>query len=685
MRILEVFLWTNIVVTAFVLVYAVFLPIFAKHISPGGRSQFWRFIMVGLFVPFALVTLPFNTPVNINVPASLVWDAQTGNIQHFYGEVIPDYKMTSPARSAPSHSQHMGISDYSAADFVFPIEFLLASGFFEQEMSPNRDVSTQFSYVEAPQDNQIAFSRTNVLVFAWLIGAAGYLIFQISKHVVFMRSIKRLRRPIFDKALLDVLLEEKRKLGIKKPISIYFVCGLQAPMLAGIVKPAVYLGSKANNENETRLILRHELVHLKQNHIWYKLVLLVLRGLYWYNPAVYYMSVHANIAMENVCDKMTLAGEGASLKKDYCNLILDMAGANVKSPVTSYISGGKSMLKERIRNIFESGKVRKGRLAASVFGVACITLIAFFGLNFYAAHALAYDETSYEADYVSDEVYYLSSYDSNNEAAEECEYSAEYDAFCELTIKLQEYAAELHEKLEAMIRMYNQPSVRIVPPGISWPGEIDMQNIFQVIPRELRVGVSVSNHYGGGLLVNDVWDNSGAYDAGILAGDIIISINSIPVQQGRTVVSLIDAYEGHIAAIGIIRDGQTMELEVELRYLPYGAEPFRSIQVMPDYLLPGVLEMQNILQVIPRELRLGVSVSILSEGSLLVNEVWVNSGAYDAGILTGDIITSINSIPIQGVVPVTTLIDAYEGHIAAIGIIRDGQTMELEVELRYLP
>jgi len=71
----------------------------------------------------------------------------------------------------------------------------------------------------------------------------------------------------------------------------------------------------------------------------------------------------------------------------------------------------------------------------------------------------------------------------------------------------------------------------------------------------------------------------------------------------------------------------------------------------------------------------------LSQGVLILSII-ENSGAEQAGLLANDVITTINDIPIHGPADFPAL---NPGEIASVSILRDGQTLEFELEVMASP
>jgi len=99
-------------------------------------------------------------------------------------------------------------------------------------------------------------------------------------------------------------------------------------------------------------------------------------------------------------------------------------------------------------------------------------------------------------------------------------------------------------------------------------GAILLTNPFfaMVLPEPL---LSVFYDLPDGVLILSIMENSGAEQAGLLANDIITSINGIPI---RSPIDFPSLNPGEIANVGILRDSQSLDFGVEIMSSPEDSE-----------------------------------------------------------------------------------------------------------------
>ncbi len=160
-----------------------------------------------------------------------------------------------------------------------------------------------------------------------------------------------------------------------------------------------------------------------------------------------------------------------------------------------------------------------------------------------------------------------------------------------------------------------------------------------------------------GALVSDVPEGP-ARDAGIEAGDVIVTFDGTPVANTRELVRVVaETAVGKTVPVEVIRDGETRMIDVTLgrREEAEGTVPATALPDAPESLEGEVLGMT--LSGLTGELRAQLGLDADAEG-LVVMDVAPDSGAYDKGMRAGDLIVE------AGQEPVST-IAGFEDRIAA--------------------
>ena len=177
-----------------------------------------------------------------------------------------------------------------------------------------------------------------------------------------------------------------------------------------------------------------------------------------------------------------------------------------------------------------------------------------------------------------------------------------------------------------------------------------------------------------GAFVDEVQSGSPAQAAGIENNDIIIGFNQRSIEAS----SQLPFYVGQVrpgteAILTVVRDGDTLQLPVIVGSLPGN----------------GLASMDRAVEP-PRGNTLGLTVSQLSEeergspgSGVRIDEVDEDGPAANAGLISGDIIISLNHRPVTDLQTFGSVTDDLpEGGFVPVRIMRDGRGTTLVLELK---
>lgn len=302
-------------------------PLLKKHYRARWMYWGWLLVAVRLMIPLNL-TLP-NAPVHIPQPS----------LSLFY---------ESPQIATPPAS----------TDVQTPTE---AQG-----------SSYQSDNITASVENTHVLPLT--VEFVWVAGFCAVLGWELISYARFRRRVKRWRSEEEDGILLARFDALKSELGIKN-LTLARCSAISSPMVTGFLRPTLLLPSGDVPE----AVLRHELIHAKRHDLWYKLLLVVVRAVHWFNPLVWLMERQAAQDLELSCDEAVVASRDENFRADYGRAILaavDSGAGKERAPLTSYFNGGKKAMLERLQSILDSKAKRRGAVALALVAVLAISASA---------------------------------------------------------------------------------------------------------------------------------------------------------------------------------------------------------------------------------------------------------------------------------------------------------------------
>ena len=200
-----------------------------------------------------------------------------------------------------------------------------------------------------------------MLFILWGMGMLAYAIWQAYSYMSFLYLAREAGQPAERDTLHRVLAEQKQSLGIRRDIPLVVTPAADCPMLAGFVKPALYLPDEALSEQEAMFIFRHELTHYKRGDLWLKLLLTAAKMVHWFNPLVYLMARFAQEDIELACDDAVVRGMDGAARRAYGETILRSAAAQVKKrALVSCFTGDKKTLMRRFEGLFDTRAKKRG-------------------------------------------------------------------------------------------------------------------------------------------------------------------------------------------------------------------------------------------------------------------------------------------------------------------------------------
>lgn len=164
--------------------------------------------------------------------------------------------------------------------------------------------------------------------YVWIAGVAGM-------HLHSLHSYGKLRK----KLAVAVVLRD----------NIFIADDIQSPMVAGLLRPKIYLPGNLSEQEQPYIIL-HEQYHIRRfDHLIKALAYLAL-CLHWFNPLVWLAFTLATRDMEMSCDEAVIRQLGAEVRADYSASLLTLATGRRINGLTP-LAFGEGDPKGRIRNL----------------------------------------------------------------------------------------------------------------------------------------------------------------------------------------------------------------------------------------------------------------------------------------------------------------------------------------------
>jgi serine protease Do len=140
-----------------------------------------------------------------------------------------------------------------------------------------------------------------------------------------------------------------------------------------------------------------------------------------------------------------------------------------------------------------------------------------------------------------------------------------------------------------------------------------------------------------GAIVAEVQPDTPAAKAGIVAGDVIVSVGESQIADPKALSRLIAGIQpGKAIDVGVFRDGKAEQLSVTLGSLPAPDRIASAETTAPEPAQPSALDDFG-FTVVPNEDGDGV----------VITDVGADSEAADKGVQAGDIVVTVNATPVK--------------------------------------
>lgn len=209
--------------------------------------------------------------------------------------------------------------------------------------------------------------------FPWLasVWAAGGLLALVPLAVGLWQLgvLHRRSRVIGDYGWLTLVDELRRQLAVRRRVRLRQSATALAPLTWGALRPVLCVPAEANAwpDQRRRLVLLHELAHVRRWDWLTQLGAHVACALYWFNPLVWLAARQMRIERERACDDLVLAsGTRAS---DYAQELVALAAGLSSSRLSTLVAvpmARRGGLEDRLRGILDRRRSRAALTTAAV-------------------------------------------------------------------------------------------------------------------------------------------------------------------------------------------------------------------------------------------------------------------------------------------------------------------------------
>jgi len=231
-------------------------------------------------------------------------------------------------------------------------------------------------------------SAAAVAFAVWALVATGLLGLMLAQYHWHKRKVMAaLSAP--GEEVLHLFEQEKQRLRIRTPVSLFVSENMASPGLFGAAHPMVVLPKTGPLRREDlRAVLAHELAHVKRKDVAAGWLTAALSCVYWFHPAVWLANLYLRREREMACDDVVLRTSAID-GGEYASTILSVAQTcNCRAPVGAGALGileYSDNLMARVRSCADSSRARKMGMGAMALIAAVMLMLPMGDWNVQAA------------------------------------------------------------------------------------------------------------------------------------------------------------------------------------------------------------------------------------------------------------------------------------------------------------
>ncbi|MBK9015880.1 MAG: M56 family metallopeptidase [Saprospiraceae bacterium] len=253
--------------------------------------------------------------------------------------------------------------------------------FISEEIMLGDAMAEDFSAVREASFFDAYFSQhMPLIVTVWALGLVFFMLKMLGGLLYIQRLKTRMTAPLpkFWQEKIGLLSSELR---IARPVRLLESALAQAPMVVGWLKPVILLPMGAVNNlapQQVEAILAHELAHIARHDYLLNLLQSCVEILFYFNPAVWWISANVRTERENCCDDIAVRLCGNSLA--YAKALVSLQEMQLIVPALAMpFSKNKNQLLHRIQRILQPSQNKSNvmeKLSATLLLTVAVVLLS---------------------------------------------------------------------------------------------------------------------------------------------------------------------------------------------------------------------------------------------------------------------------------------------------------------------
>lgn len=216
------------------------------------------------------------------------------------------------------------------------------------------------------------------LVMLWMTGVLMLALRTLGGYLLTRRlALQHARKgdPLWQEMTDDLC----QRMGLLRQVTLLVSDRVSVPVVVGHLKPVILMPLSVLSGlsyKEVEAVLLHELGHVKRNDYLINMLQTVLEVVFFYHPAVWWLSGRLRSEREMCCDDMAIAISGDPLT--FARALAHLQEVNMQVPHGAMAATGRGALFSRIKRIMGPHETRTGPVQAVM--TASLVVFGIFAL-----------------------------------------------------------------------------------------------------------------------------------------------------------------------------------------------------------------------------------------------------------------------------------------------------------------
>jgi beta-lactamase regulating signal transducer with metallopeptidase domain/peroxiredoxin len=230
--------------------------------------------------------------------------------------------------------------------------------------------------ISPPSPAATSLSWQGAALLSWLAVIVAMVLLLLQRALFVRRLVAQAGKA--NRPMTEALGHCCQRMAVKRRIDLRISASATSPAVCGLSNPVILVPKNLTpslSSDELRVVLLHELAHIKRGDLWVNLAQTILQIFYFYNPLLWLANAMIRRVREQAVDEMVLVAMGDNARQ-YPETLVNVAKLAFKRPALSLrligVVESKSALTGRIRHILNRPMPKTARLGILSFLVVIV-------------------------------------------------------------------------------------------------------------------------------------------------------------------------------------------------------------------------------------------------------------------------------------------------------------------------